>query len=97
VFKPIAMALSTSGADAVAPTLLDVRDGFVARLQQATAEAEGLLDELISAKDKKPVVRVDLNLRGREISTADDLKRVVTEVEERVTQQLELGHKVRLG
>ncbi len=97
VFKPIAMALSGSGADAVAPPLLDLRDGFIARLQQATTEAESLLDDLISSKDNKPFVRVDLNLRGREIANSDDLKRVVKELEERVTEQLELGHKVRLA
>lgn len=97
VFRPIGQALAQSSPNATAPTLYELRMDFLQRLEKATEDADAILDELISAKDRKPVVRVELNLRGREISNADELKRVLDEIRDRVTQQLERGQKVRLG
>jgi hypothetical protein len=97
VFRPIGQALARSSPEAIAPTLYELRMDFLQRLGKAAEDAEATLDELVSAKDQKPVVRVELNLRGREVTNTDELGRVLDEIRERVTQQLERGHKVRLG
>lgn len=97
VFRPIGQALARSSPDATAPSLYELRMDFLQQLEKAAEEAEALLDELVSAKDQKPVVRVELNLRGREVTNTDELRRVLDEIRDRVIQQLERGHKVRLG
>ncbi|NVJ19969.1 BREX system P-loop protein BrxC [Myxococcus sp. AM011] len=97
VFRPIGQSLARSSPEAIAPTLYELRMDFLQRLDKAAEDAEATLDELVSAKDQKPVVRVELNLRGREVADTDELGRVLDEIRERVTQQLERGHKVRLG
>jgi hypothetical protein len=97
VFRPIGQALAGSSPEAIAPTLYELRMDFLQRLGKATEDAEAILDELVSAKDQKPVARVELQLRGREIEDADDLERLISEIRDRVSQQLQRGHKVRLG
>ncbi|QDE82498.1 BREX system P-loop protein BrxC [Myxococcus xanthus] len=97
VFRPIGRALAQTSPDAIAPTLYELRMDFHQRLEKATEEAESTLDELISARDTKPVARVELQMRGREISSPEELERVLEEIRDRVTQQLARGHKVRLG
>ncbi|MDQ3263395.1 MAG: BREX system P-loop protein BrxC [Myxococcota bacterium] len=96
VFRPLGQALAQTPADAIAPTLLELRGEFKDRLERATAEAEEKLDELISARDEKPVVQVELNLRGKEISDEQELETVFSELRHRVGEHLKLGKKVRL-
>ncbi len=96
VFRPIGRALTQTTADDVAPGLTELRVEFLDRLNRAAEEAENRLDELIEAKDQKPVVNVELNLRGREISRPEELEAVIDELRERVGAQLALGKKVRL-
>jgi len=97
VFRPIGLALTQTTAGAVAPPLHELRLEFEDKLRRGAEEAAGVLDELIAAKDQRPVVRVDTNLRGREVATRNELKSVLSELEERVGEQIDRGHKVRLS
>lgn len=96
VFRPIALALTQTTAAAVAPPLHELQLEFEDKLRRGAEEATGILDELLSAKDKKPVTRIETNLRGREVSTRAELTTVLKELEERVGEQLDQGRKVRL-
>ncbi len=96
VFRPIGRALTQTSAEDVAPTLTELRVEFLDRLNRAAEEAETRLDELVEQKDQTPVVNVELNLRGREISRPEELETVIGELRERVGAQLALGNKVRL-
>ncbi|ATB47183.1 BREX system P-loop protein BrxC [Corallococcus macrosporus] len=96
VFRPIGLALTQSTPEDVAPPLHELRLEFADKLRKAAEEAESILDKLIAGKDEKPVVRVELNLRGREITTRGDLERVLRELSDRIGEQLDRGNKVRL-
>lgn len=97
VLRPISAALTATTPEAVAPSLHELRVDFEAALHRGVDEAGALLDELLAAKDTKPVVRVELHLRNREVSTRAELDTVLDEVRVRVGEQLDKGHKVRLG
>jgi len=97
VLRPITAALRSTTPEAVAPSLHELRVDFEAALRRAVDDASALLDELLAAKDDKPVVRVELNLRNREVATRAELDTVLDEVRTRVGEQLDKGHKVRLG
>lgn len=97
VLRPISSALTATTPEAVAPSLHELKVDFEAALRRGIDDAGALLDELLAAKDTRPVVRVELNLRNREVSTRTELDTVLDEVRERVGEQLDKGHKVRLG
>ena len=81
----------------MAPPLHELRLEFADKLRKAAEEAESTLDELIAGKDEKPIVRVEVQLRGREINNRGDLERVLRELSDRIGEQLDRGNKVRLS
>lgn len=97
VFRPIALALTDTTAEAVAPPLHELQLEFDNKLRQGVELANALFEELLEQKDQKPVARVQTNLHGREIATRAELSSVLKELEERVGEQLDLGRKVRLS
>lgn len=97
VLRPVSAALTTTSVDAVAPPLSELRLVFDERLRRGAEEASALFDELVSAKDERPVTRVDLQLRGRELTTRAELESLVEEVRTRVGEALDRGQKVRLS
>lgn len=97
VFRPIALALTQTTAAAVAPPLHELQLEFEDKLRRGAEEATALFDDLLSAKDQRPVTRIDTNLHGRELTTRAELTSVLKELEERVGEQLDLGRKVRLS
>jgi hypothetical protein len=97
VFRPIALALTQTTAAAVAPPLHELQLEFEDKLRRGAEEATVLFDDLLAAKDKRPVTRIDTNLHGRELSTRSELTSVLKELEERVGEQIDLGRKVRLS
>ncbi len=94
VLRPIALAMTETTAEAIAPTLVALRDPFTLALRRAEDLANELLDELLS--DKKLVVKVDLGLRNRELSDDADLDALVNDVRQRITEHLRAGVRVRL-
>ena len=97
VLRPIAEAMVDTTADAVAPTLTELRDRFAARIASAEETANDRLDEELNQKPESQVVKVELHLRGREVASRDQLGALLHEIEERVGPQLDQGKRVRIG
>jgi hypothetical protein len=96
VFRPLTQAMPATDPDAVAPALVDLKDPFTVRLQRAEDESNALVDELVSDRSKLPIVVVDLRLRNRELSTAEDVEALIAEVRARLLEQIGRGVRVRL-
>ena len=94
VLRPITVAQTDTTVEAVAPALAELRDPFLVRLQRAEADANDILDGLLS--DKEIIVTVNLGLRGREVSTAAEVEALVNEVRERLLEKVSGGARVRL-
>ena len=69
---------------------------FPQRLAAGEEAANERLDELLSKLEQGQVVKVEVGLRGREIKSRDELKRVLDELEERIGPQLDKGARIRL-
>lgn len=95
--RPIAEALVDTTPEALSPTLVEVRDRFASRIQPAEALANDRLDEELSKKTERQVVKVESHLRGREITSREQLKVVLKELEDRIGPLLDQGARVRIG
>lgn len=96
VLRPIAEASFDTTEEAIAPTLVDLRDRFAGRLAQAEEESNERLDHELAKMDEKEVVRFDSRIRGREISSPEELQVLLKELEERINELLEKGARVRI-
>lgn len=96
VLRPIAEALVDTSPEAVSPTLVELRDRFPTRLAEAEDRANERLDEVLSAGTTAPVVRVDAQVRGREIASRQQLDALLRELEERIGPMVADGKRVRL-
>jgi hypothetical protein len=96
VLRPVTEAMTTTTAEAVAPSLRDLKDRFTLALQRAEAKANDLLDELLSVGEQPVIRRVDLQLHNREIHTEAEVEALVTEVRTRLLDQLRSGARLRL-
>ncbi len=94
VLRPIALAVSTTAEDAIAPTLQQLRDGFAVRLAAAEEEANDELDRLRSKTQL--VVRVDLALRNREVGSEAEIAALLDEIRKRLIDHIRTGARVRL-
>ena len=104
VLRPIAETLVDTTADAISPTLVEVRDRFASRIHRAEELANDRLDDELSkqpageaAPPRVPVVKVETHLRGREIANREQLRAVLKELEERIGPVLDQGARVRLA
>jgi hypothetical protein len=87
VLRPIAEAMVDTTAEAVSPTLVEVRDRFASRIHQAEEQANDRLDEELNKETEGPVVpimKVETHLRGREIQSREQLHALFAELEERM-------------
>jgi hypothetical protein len=99
VLRPIAEAMVDTTAEAVAPTLVEVRDRFASRIHQAEEQANDRLDEELNKETEGPVVpimKVETHLRGREIQSREQLHALFVELEERIGPHLDRGARVRI-
>jgi hypothetical protein len=94
VLRPLTLATTETSAEAVAPSLSDLRDPFTLALRRAENEANERLDELLS--DKNLIVKVDLGLHNRELKAEADVDALLDEIRERLLQQIASGARVRL-
>ena len=97
VLRPIRDVLIETTAEAVSPSLVEMRDRFASRIQPAQEAADDKLDEALSCDTEQQVVKVDLRLRGRELETRAQLDALLREVEDRVAPLLAAGTRVRLA
>ncbi|MCC6811534.1 MAG: BREX system P-loop protein BrxC [Deltaproteobacteria bacterium] len=101
VLRPIAESQTSTTVEAVAPSLVRLRDAFDAQLQQAEERAIEILDELRMqrAAGAALIVKLDLGLKNREVGSAADVEAIVAEVREKLMKQLDScapGTRVRL-
>ena len=96
VLRPINDALVDTTAEAMFPTLVEVRDGFASRIRQAEDTSNDLLDEELGKLTDSPVVKVETHLRGREVASREQLQVVFKELEDRIGPLLDQGNRVRI-
>ncbi len=96
VLRPVAEILVDTTAEAVSPTLVEVRDRFASRVHQAEEQANDRLDEELSKKTDGQIIKVDAHLRGREVASREQLQAVFKELEDRIGPLLDKGARVRI-
>lgn len=96
VLRPIALAVTDTTAEAIAPALVALMDPFLLALRRAEDKANDLLDEILSEGEQPLIVRVDLRLRNREVATDADVEALVDEIKNRLLEQIRAGARVRL-
>jgi hypothetical protein len=96
VLRPFASVVVDTSPQAVAPTLVAIRDAFEVRLRRALDDANSTLDGILSA-GPRPMIRAhDLRLSGRELVTEADVEALVAEIREQLLEQVRAGSRIRL-
>ena len=98
VLRPFASCATSTDEEAIAPSLIDLKDPFVARLQRAEKEAMDTLDRVLLSSGKKTQLTrtVDLELGNRELSSEEDVKALTREIEERLLPLVQNDGRVRI-
>jgi hypothetical protein len=96
VLRPIAKALVETTPEAIAPTLSELRSAFVGSIQRAEDLANDRLDEALGEMEEAQVVKVEAQIRGREVKSRIELKAVLAELEERIGPLVDKGARVRI-
>jgi len=96
VLRPISQAVTSTSADAVAPTLSALKDAFEIQLQRAEDEANEALDEIRSEVETVPLRKVSLNIHNREVQTEAEVDALVAEIRARLMEYVTAGERVRL-
>lgn len=104
VLRPFAAALTTTGADAIAPTLRELFESFKVALERASAEAQDHFDRIRfdrpthgDGPDRGPrFVPVELNLKNRHVATEADVEALLVEIREKLLAQLRIGTGARI-
>lgn len=98
VLRPFASCATSTDEEAIAPSLIDLKDPFVARLQRAEKEAMATLDRVLLSSGKKTQLTrtVDLELSNRELSSEEDVKALARQIEERLLPLVQDDGRVRI-
>jgi len=96
VLRPFGLAGADTTDDAVAPTLLVLRDQFRLNLHRAVGKANEILDELLNAQKGPPIIRLELSLRNRVVRNAEEVEALVLELRKRLMEKINAGAHVRL-
>jgi hypothetical protein len=96
VLRPFAAALTTTGVDAIAPTLRELFETFKIALERASAEAQQHFERILGEREGPIFVPVELNLRNRRVATEADVEALLAEIRETLLAQLRSGMRVRL-
>ena len=96
VMRPLVSVVTDTSPEAIAPTLVALRDGFELRLERSSKDANAVLDGLLS-EGRRPMVRPhDLRLSNREVASVEDVEALVMEVREQLLEQIRAGARVRI-
>jgi hypothetical protein len=63
---------------------------------RAAEEANAYLDDMLSSLTEEEVIPLTLNLSGREVSSTEDVERLVEELKQRMLDQLKDKPNVRI-
>ena len=96
VLRPVREAVYATSAEALFPTLLELKDSAVLKIHRAAEEANAYLDDILSSVTEDKVIPLTLNLSGREVSSPKDVERVVDELKQRMLDQLKDKPNVRI-
>jgi hypothetical protein len=96
VLRPVNAAVTDTSAAAIAPALSALKDAFVLTLQRGEDRANELLDDILSEGERPMIVKVDLTLHNREVTTEAEVEELVKEIRERLLEQVRSGQRVRL-
>jgi hypothetical protein len=96
VLRPVTQAAHDTTADAVAPTLEQMRDAFPERLRLAVETANDLLDRLFSDVKGVTVSQIRANFVNVEITSEAQLDGLLDDLRTRVKERLARGERVRL-
>ncbi len=96
VLRPLSEVTTDTDEEAVAPPLVALKAVFESALARAEEEANERLDEILSEGDRPLVVKVDLKLRNRELSTEPEVEALVDEIRDRLLERIRSGARVRL-
>lgn len=96
VLRPLNEVLDGADEHAVAPPLRYLKDTFPPRLADAEERAHAILDEEISKSDETAVVTFRPRLRGREVSSPEDLEALLAELRDRITELLKSNKRIRI-
>ncbi len=94
VLRPFALVVPTTTDEAVAPSIQDLRRSFLARLGEAITTANDTLDEILA--ERVQVVKTDLRLKHREVSTETEIEALVAEVRANLLEHVRAGKRVRI-
>ena len=98
VLRPLTEAQTDTSAEAIAPSLAELKGPFLLRLQQAEERAHDTLDKILSAGPKPMIVRVKLasDLRNREVASEADVEALTKDIRERLLPLVRDGKRIRL-
>ena len=96
VLRPVREAIYATSPEALFPTLLELKDSAVLKISRAAEEANTYLDDMLSSLIDGEVIPLTLNLSGREVSSTEDVERLVEELKQRMLDQLKDKPNVRI-
>lgn len=97
VFRSVEEAAYDTTQDAVYPSLVELKDSALIKLQKAETTANNRLDDVLSEVTEDQVVQLPLNLSGREVSTEAEIDALVNQLKERLLAQLKPNTRIRLS
>ena len=75
---------------------IKARDGFSSLSADQSHKVLRWLDKILSEGEKPLIVKVDLSLRNREVSSEAEVETLVGEIRDRLLEQVRTGTRVRL-
>ncbi|MFM1900861.1 MAG: hypothetical protein RLZZ216_1437 [Cyanobacteriota bacterium] len=98
VLRPYTSVGTDTDSEAIAPSLVDLKDPFLARLQRAEREAIETLDRMlvVIGKETQLTQQVDLGLHNRELTSEEDVRALAREIESRLLPLVQQGGRVRI-
>jgi hypothetical protein len=96
VLRPIHESITDTTDDAMYPPLADLKHNFPSRLAAAEEQAQELFDAMLIAETGKDVIKVNANVHGREVDSADQLDAMLKELDERIRPLVKDGKRVRI-
>ncbi|WP_050725309.1 BREX system P-loop protein BrxC [Vulgatibacter incomptus] len=96
VLRKIPLALFDTTVEAVAPSLLDLRDLLPGKLHRGEEDANDALDAALAAIEEMEICKVRVELRGRELAGRGDLSKLLAEIEDVIGPKLDQGQRVRI-